>query len=367
MNGARPELVFVAGPQEGERAVLMGNMVLLGRSPAADVRLAEGATSREQLRFQLTPDGWLMQNLSANGTVVNGKRYKRKKQLILETGDVLGVGLETEILYVSPADDPEEALAAFREKRPAGPPESKAALTPSEPAETPRTQQKKKAGPPPLPAEKKKDRETEADEGEAAPSDEEKSGKLKYVLGGIVMVSLVLFGAAIIKKSMDKSGGILGPSGPPRLRGAEISEALAAPLEGKSLSPTKAAVALDRAVRSYQNRNLWEEGDLFRCVKDFKFHLAYRGTQSFDRIQHENMFAKATEELDETVRQKYSDAWKFCKARSFRKARAAFEELLAILPVKDLDREGQIYKVIIPNVIDHLKHVKANMGKVREY
>jgi len=118
MNGARPELIFLSGPQEGERAVLMTNVALLGRSAAADVRLKEDAVSREQVRFQLTSDGWLMENLSANGTVVNGKRY-RKKKLLLDTGDVLLVGLETRVLYVSPGDDPEAALAAYREAHPA--------------------------------------------------------------------------------------------------------------------------------------------------------------------------------------------------------------------------------------------------------
>ena len=74
MANARPELIFVAGPQAGERAVLMTNDVLVGRSPSADVHLEEHAASREQLRFQLTGEGWLMENLSAQGTRINGRR-----------------------------------------------------------------------------------------------------------------------------------------------------------------------------------------------------------------------------------------------------------------------------------------------------
>ena len=101
---ARPELIFVRGPQDGERAVLMTNPVVVGRSAVADVRLKENASSREQLRFDLTPEGWLMQNLSANGTLINGKRYRGGKRLLLDTGDILGVGAETEILYVAPPD-----------------------------------------------------------------------------------------------------------------------------------------------------------------------------------------------------------------------------------------------------------------------
>ena len=32
MTDVRPELIFVAGPQRGERAVLMSNLVVAGRS-----------------------------------------------------------------------------------------------------------------------------------------------------------------------------------------------------------------------------------------------------------------------------------------------------------------------------------------------
>jgi len=100
----------------------MTNSVLIGRTPNADIRLTESAASREQLQFLLAPEGWIMENLSANGTLVNGKRLKkRKKRLLLETGDTLGAGVETEILYIARATDPEAALAAYRQSRPAAP------------------------------------------------------------------------------------------------------------------------------------------------------------------------------------------------------------------------------------------------------
>ena len=78
----------------------------------------EEAASREHIRFLFTHDGWVMENLSANGTLINNKRYKRDKKILLDTGDVLGVGLETKILYVAPGDDPEEALGAWRAANP---------------------------------------------------------------------------------------------------------------------------------------------------------------------------------------------------------------------------------------------------------
>jgi pSer/pThr/pTyr-binding forkhead associated (FHA) protein len=118
MVSAMPELIFVSGPQQGERAVIMTGTAVLGRSPSADVKLLEEAASREHVRFQLTRDGWVMENLSANGTLINGRRYKKDKKILLDTGDVMGIGLETRILYVSPGDDPEEALEDWRQANP---------------------------------------------------------------------------------------------------------------------------------------------------------------------------------------------------------------------------------------------------------
>jgi len=366
MNGARPELLFVAGPQEGERAVLMTNAALVGRALTADVQLMESAASREQFRFDLTPHGWLMQNLSANGTVVNGKRYKKGRQLLLETGDVLSVGLESEILYVAPGDDPEAALAEYRQRKASAP-----AAKPAPPPETPAGEPagKKAKDHPPSGKEKAAPAAAETPEqgaDEEEPSEQEKSSKLKYVLFVIVLVATVLFGAAIVRKSMSDGEQDGGPVGPPRLSTVQIAEALAEPLE-KSLSPEKAAGALDRAVRSYNNRTLWEPGDLFRCVKDFKLHRAYRGTQSFDKIEHERMAEKAAKELNELVKRKYDAAWRFERARDFRSARAAFHDVLQILPVVDLDRYGPVYQVIRGNVIRHLNYIKKNLGKVRDW
>jgi hypothetical protein len=363
MNSARPELIFLAGPQQGERAVLMTNAALLGRSAAADVRIREDAASREHVRFQLTAEGWLMENLSANGTVVNGKRYKKKK-LLLDTGDVLLVGLETQMLYVSPEDDPEEAFAAYREAHPT-------ANAPAAPARADDAQAATAAPPAPAGREapekpKAKAAEEAADAAAAVEAEEEGSKKLKYILFGVILVGTVALGLAMIVSSLreDEEGG---PVGLPRLTDAEITRALSEPIY-RTPSRTKAAETLERAVRSYRNRALWEPGDLYRCVRDFKLHRAYRQSRSFAKIEHERMAEKALKELDALVREKYDAAWKFEKAKSWRNAEAAFEELLVVLRVEELDKQGPIYKVIIRgNVIQHLNYIKRSMGGVRGY
>jgi len=65
------------------------------------------------------------------------------------------------------------------------------------------------------------------------------------------------------------------------------------------------------------------------------------------------MFDAATRELDALIREKYSTAWKFGKAKSYRNAKRAFEELERLLPVGEVQRDSQVFKVIITNVRQH--------------
>ncbi len=368
MAAARPELLFVRGPQEGERAVLMTNTALVGRAPGADVRVQEPAASREHLRFEWRPVGWVMENLSGHGTRVNGKRY-RKKLLLLETGDVLGVGTETEILYVSPGDDPEEALRAYRESRPQP---QKPEPAPAPAAEPPAVEEPPDPAPaapdpaPPTPAEPQP-QETPDEEGEEAGEDDEaKTSRLKIVLLGIVLGGLVLFSVAMIVRSLrEEDNGGRKDDSPARLTAYDIREAIETELE-RSPSRTRAAEALDRAVRGYANRVLWGPGDHYRCVKDYQLHLAYKEQKTFRRIQDERNFKRAREDLVNLVKEKYSSAWTFERARSYRGAWAAYQELLRILPVPDLEPRGPVKQVVVENVIEHINFVKSKLGKVRD-
>jgi pSer/pThr/pTyr-binding forkhead associated (FHA) protein len=363
---ARPELIFLSGPQRGERAVLMGNVILLGRGAACDVCLTEEHVSREQARLSFAPQGWVFQNLSANGTRVNGKKFKKPKQVFLDTGDVLAMGVETQVLYVAPGDDPEEALAAYRQAHPEA--AHGEAAPPSPPAEEPsppaggkaQAAEKAPAGKAEVAARPPAEQEGEA-EGE---EEEEESGsnRLKLILFGIVLLGVCAFGVVLIKASgrEDDSGDEDQP--PPRLTEAQIREAIREPLV-RSPSPVKAADALDQAVRSYTNRNTWERGDLYRCVRNFKLHRAYRHSRSFERIQHERMFEQALRDLEDQVCEKYDTAWKFERAKSYRNARTVFEEFLEVLPMNQLERSGPIRGVIMENVIDHLNFIKHKLAR----
>jgi len=369
MASAMPELIFVVGPQAGERAVIMTNTAVFGRSPNSDVRLVEEAASREHVRFQFTREGWVMENLSANGTLINGKRYKKNKKVILDTGDVMGVGLETKILYVSPGDDPEEALQDWRQANPASQPK------PSEPpARQARPRGKAPAAPAGAaaaataeenPARKADKQPVEGAEEEGIGGPPEKASKtLKVILLSIVLVGIVGFGLALIMRSDPTDVPGANGGGIPRLTPEQITKALEAPLN-RPPSPTQAAAALKSAVSSYSTKALWEKGDLYRCVKQFKLYRAYSQSPGFPRIQYERMADAAARQLDVLIRERYKTAWKFEKAKNYRNAKRAFEELERLLPVGEVKRDSQVFKVIITNIRRHRTYIKSQMGKTR--
>jgi hypothetical protein len=370
-----PELIFVSGPQQGERAVIMTGTVVLGRSPSADVRLLDEAASREHVRFQLTRDGWVMENLSANGTLINGKRYKKDKKVLLDTGDVMGVGLETRILYVAPGDDPEEALADWRQANPsaqakpaetkaqAGKPRPEAAPAAAATAGAPAGEQPK----PPVPPGKVKSAGKAAgqpaqgreEDGMGGPA-ERGSKNLKVILLSVVLLGLVGFGAALLLKieQPPEDHPVLS-----RLTAEQITAALDAPIQ-RPPSPTKAAQALDLAVRSYDNKRLWNRpGELYRCVRQFKFYRAYSQSIAFPKVRYERMALEAARELDAMVREKYETAWKYEKARSYRSAKQSFEQLMRELPAGDVERDSPIDRVILKDIKQHIKYLNSQLGK----
>ena len=374
MVSAMPELIFVSGPQQGERAVIMTATAVVGRSPSADVKLLDEAASREHVRFQLTRDGWVMENLSANGTMINGKRYKKDKKVLLDTGDVMGIGLETKILYVAPGDDPEEALEDWRQANPSAqpkPPETKARVAKPQAAAAPAgSATSPSAGGQPTstpPAGKTKHADKAAAQSEQPQEDDGLGGpaakgnkNLKVILLSVVLLGLVAFGAVLMLREEPKTDGKGALS---RLTAEQITTALAAPID-RPPSPTKAAEALDVAVRSYATRELWTRpGELYRCVKQFKLYRAYIGGAFFPRVQDERDAMAAERKLDAMVLEMYETAWTYEKARSYRAAKQSFEQLMRELPAGDIERDSPIDRVILKDIKQHIKFLNSEIGK----
>ncbi len=80
-----------AGPDGPVSFPLHGDVVVVGRSAQADVRVADPRVSRRHARFERTEDGWKVEDLgSQNGVLVNGVRIE--EPTLLKSGDVVQIG-----------------------------------------------------------------------------------------------------------------------------------------------------------------------------------------------------------------------------------------------------------------------------------
>ncbi len=138
MASEHAQLLIVGGPDDGRVIKLDYLPATLGRDPNCAIRLREPQVSREHMAFITGADGVLCEVLSKRRVEIDGKYYRRGKRVLLDTGDVLKLGYETEALFVAAGDDAEEAMGSFLVARSA-----RAAAEPSAEAEP--------SSPPPLP------------------------------------------------------------------------------------------------------------------------------------------------------------------------------------------------------------------------
>lgn len=94
-----PLLVAQAGPLNGQRWPLRGNLII-GRETTCDIVIADRQVSRHHATISLTPDGIILEDLdSKNGTHRNGKLLE--ESAILEDGDVVQIALAQQFVYLS--------------------------------------------------------------------------------------------------------------------------------------------------------------------------------------------------------------------------------------------------------------------------
>jgi len=360
MSDARPELVFVAGPQAGERAVLVNNVVPVGRSPEADVHVREEHVSRKHLQLTLTPVGWVLDIFSPERTRINGKKYRKGRKILLGTGDVIMMGAETQVLFVDAGDDVEEALGAWREAAEGvaqAPPA--AAEAPEDVSEAPPPREERPAPEPP-PA--KAPAKAPAAEPEAAesfdPDAAARKAKLrKYaIFGGIY--ALVLIVVVVFLFSLSERNDGAGPSDIPKVLTKKdiegVFRASRGELGGKvSPNAVSAVRALDDALALYPGRD-FRNGDRYRCVKSFELHLAYSTRDAFESPQHELMLQRARDELIEDVWRKYRSAWAFEQAHKWEQAWHGWRTVMETVP--EVDAKFPARK-IYDNAFQHSKYV----------
>ncbi len=91
------ELRLIEGEALESRFVVAAGDVLLGRSKDAEMRLTDGAASREHAAILADSGTFTLEDLqSTNGTFLNGKRIRSAK---LEDGDEIRIG-RTTFLFV---------------------------------------------------------------------------------------------------------------------------------------------------------------------------------------------------------------------------------------------------------------------------
>lgn len=380
MPQPRPELIIVAGPQQGDRAVLMDNVAFLGRSAECNVQINEPAVSRKQIKFTLAPGGWVVENIAATPLRINGKKHKMGRKVFLETGDVLGVGTETKILFVSPDADPEEALLQYRQKHgvadvPAEPPPLVAAPAPAGQGANIAAPL---AAPTPIAAVVEPEQVIEPEEA-AEPDrplnaadmiDAERKAKIKKycVLFGIYIVVLVI-GMAVLylllgkePDKVKKTGGV-----PQRLTGKQIKDTLSREVEPLGNYPALAQEHLDRARRFYVNRS--KRGNLYWCVENYKLYLAYGGLDGLEAfsVEDETRYNDALLKLIENVSLFYQNAYAYGKESDWGMCRDAFEEVLSRVPAATpgMGPEPDSRNAIFANVQKNLSYLRRKAAKTR--
>lgn len=105
---------------DGREYTVKSEPLVFGRDAASDVVVTAGDVSRKHAEIRVTPEGYVLEDLSVNGTFVNGRRIGR--QHLLARADVIRIGTD-EFRFYSDAAPP----ARISEPRPL-PPEG--ALTP---------------------------------------------------------------------------------------------------------------------------------------------------------------------------------------------------------------------------------------------
>ncbi len=363
MSDQRPELIFVTGPQAGERAVVTADRVVAGRSNVADIHLAEPSVSRKQFSLAPSPDGWVMENLSGQGTWVNGKRYKKGKQILLATGDVIGTGEDTKVLYVSPGDDPEAALTDWRQVHAQGPP----AEAPTPPADrpAPEPEEENEQGPRTAPVGGRDRAEAPADSQQdaAKASPSERSRRARKILIGVAIYAVFL-GALMVVLSFVAGGDEVesGPMGPPRFSPpVEIARILTENPWEFPPNPVLAQEMLDKARVFFRDRDI-RLPNRYLAVKYYKLHLAFQRGEVFDRVEDQTSYITVRDELIDRVQKLYRSAYVAERARDWNDALGRFERLRAMLPVKDMPRPEEDNE-LFDNLIRHITYVRSNVDQ----
>jgi pSer/pThr/pTyr-binding forkhead associated (FHA) protein len=89
---------------DGREYTISGETLVFGREAGADVVVGGNEVSRRHAEIEVTPDGYVLNDLSVNGTYVNGERVGR--QHLLARADVIRIGHDEFRFYADVAAPP---------------------------------------------------------------------------------------------------------------------------------------------------------------------------------------------------------------------------------------------------------------------
>ena len=358
MAAGRAELVYVKGPQAGQRASLMSAVVTVGRGQQADVQLTEEHVSRKHFQLTLTQDGWVFENISTLRSRVHGKKYKTGKNIILDTGDVISVGAETELLFVATGDDTEAAVIAYRQSGARkGKIRSASAATPAvavvadqqlEPGDD---QQLGDAEPSPAPVPEDEEEIELGPEEIAAMEMQAKHKKYGIIFG--VYIAVFLAFALIVVTAFERSGPRGRDKRPRLMKRDEIESAITAKLQ-RDRNPVEAAKARDKALLALDRTHNVDY--LYRGLYWFKLSRAYGGVLS---TEDEMRSSNALKLLTRQVQERYFNACAQEGDRKYRIAFDLFEKLLKMIPSMDRQDEQNEFR---KNVRAHMAYINRTQS-----
>jgi pSer/pThr/pTyr-binding forkhead associated (FHA) protein len=358
MSAEHPELVFVTGPQQGQRVVLGRTVATLGRGGGVEIMLTEDFVSRRQARYELLQAGPVLENLSSGGTWINGKKYKEGHKVLLETGDVIGVGNETQILFVKAGDDVEAAVANFHRLAPTRRDAFGKKWAPPKVESAPAAVQAVSAAElPNIPA-MEKPRQAQVIQAQVKPSEMTaddryraeqvgKKRKLKIVLGiyfGVILLALIL-GSIFLKGRKTEEFAEVKV-----MDSRQIADCLSA---RRTDSPALYLVdkTLDKA-HGLSQQAATDPRTLYQCVDAYKLAMAYSGRGALlEKTADQEAYQAALDKLTTLITNMYKDGCILERDREWELAEKQFKAILGALIRCNDDPDDT--SLLFKNVSDH--------------
>ncbi len=98
-QGEKPVLIIHEGESAGQRWIVQGDTLVIGRGTECDLVLPERQVSRQHVKIKLVDEQYYVEDLdSKNGTWVNGQVLKGER--LLKDGDEIQLALAVKIAFI---------------------------------------------------------------------------------------------------------------------------------------------------------------------------------------------------------------------------------------------------------------------------